>query len=150
MELENYATELEKHIENYEVINTGVSAKSIGWHIDHVLRVNNSVSKAMKESDPSKYSYSFNLTRSYIFTRNSIPRGRARAPKAVVATEKIEKSELLRRLKDNRAYMQSLSSLPPKSNFKHPYFGVLNLKQTIKFMRIHTEHHLKIMRDILK
>jgi hypothetical protein len=33
--------------------------------------------------------------------------------------------------------------------FEHPYFGKLKLKETIRFLEIHTQHHLDIIRDII-
>ena len=34
--------------------------------------------------------------------------------------------------------------------FRHLIFGNLNKKRTIRFLQIHTAHHLKIIQDILK
>jgi hypothetical protein len=33
--------------------------------------------------------------------------------------------------------------------FEHPYFGKLKLKETIRFLEIHTTHHLSIIEDIV-
>ena len=43
-----------------------------------------------------------------------------------------------------------MKELHANSNFKHPYFGVLNLKMTKRFLEIHTNHHLKIIKEILQ
>jgi hypothetical protein len=41
-----------------------------------------------------------------------------------------------------------LETLNANSYFTHPYFGDLNLKKTIWFLNLHTNHHLKIIKDI--
>ena len=48
-----------------------------------------------------------------------------------------------------REKLQMIKNLPSQSYIEHPYFGHLDVKQTLKFLKIHTQHHLKIARDIL-
>ncbi|MFN8364825.1 MAG: hypothetical protein U0T78_06125 [Cloacibacterium normanense] len=38
-----------------------------------------------------------------------------------------------------------IKNLPSQSYIEHPYFGHLDVKQTLKFLKIHTQHHLKIV-----
>jgi hypothetical protein len=33
--------------------------------------------------------------------------------------------------------------------FHHPFFGHLKLNKTIKFLEIHTNHHLQIIHEII-
>ncbi len=44
----------------------------------------------------------------------------------------------------------SAEKLNTNNNFKHHYFGYLNLKPTKKTLSIHANHHLKINKDIIK
>ena len=53
-------------------------------------------------------------------------------------------------LKNTYQAITYLKDCEANQYFMHPFFGQLNKKQTIKFLEIHTEHHLKIIRDILK
>ena len=89
------------------------------------------------------------LGRFCLFTRY-IPRGKGKAPKIVMPTDDIKEEQLRDQLSLARKNIDDISSINGNATFKHPYFGVLNKKQTIKFVEVHTKHHLKIMRDILK
>lgn len=150
MLLKKEIQELEEHLKNADKINLSVSQKGVDWHIDHTLRVINGVGIALKTSNPDTYKWKFNWVRTYIFLIGYIPRGKGRAPKSVVAHEEIQIENLKKNLLSAKEILQEIDTLPSNSNFKHPYFGILNLKMTIKFLRIHTRHHLKIMDDIVR
>jgi hypothetical protein len=77
-----------------------------------------------------------------------IPRGKGRAPQHTLPQEKITKEELLVHLKKAKDASRNLKDLTVGKTFKHPLFGWLNLKESSRFMKIHTHHHLKIIRDI--
>jgi len=64
--------------------------------------------------------------------------------------DKITLEDLQTQFEIAKKTIKDLETLDPKSNFKHPLFGRLNLKQTRFFLIIHTKHHLKIIEDILK
>jgi hypothetical protein len=80
----------------------------------------------------------------------TIPRGKAQAPKVVIPVEEITVDSLQESLKNTHQAITYLKDCEENQYFMHPFFGQLNKKQTIKFLAIHTEHHLKIIRDILK
>ena len=79
-----------------------------------------------------------------------IPRGKAKAPKVVIPTHVATHEELKAKLQAAKNNILKLNSFSENSFFKHPFFQDLNVKQTEKFLLIHTKHHLKIIEDILK
>jgi len=57
---------------------------------------------------------------------------------------------LTTQLEHAKQALKIIDSLPNKVYFKHPYFGHLNKPKSIRFLAIHTRHHLKIMAKIVK
>jgi len=141
--------QLENQIDNHEKLNLTVSESSIGWHLDHSLMVINGIIIQLKNSNPEQYKWRFNLSRFYIQTINKIPRGKGKAPKVVQPTEIASKEILTTKLEAARINIQELENLHQNSYFTHPYFGNLNLKNTLWFLNLHTYHHLKIINDII-
>jgi hypothetical protein len=147
--LENELAKLEQSLSHRDKSNQNISHVGVAWHLDHSLKVINSICGMLATSDPAEYHWKFNFPRHIVFTLSRIPRGKGRSPKAVLPPGEISKEALVLQIGQAREAIEKLNSLPPKSNFKHPYFGVLNLKQSQKFMRLHSAHHLKIIRDIV-
>ena len=149
MFLQSAINSIENSLPHYKKVNAKVSQKSVGWQLDHTLRVIIGVSKVLATSNPEDYQWKFNKTRFVIFLLNKIPRGKGRAPKQVVNSEEVTIDELQSLIEKAKEGLQVMENLPEKANFNHPYFGMLNLKQTKRFMKIHTQHHLNIVKDIL-
>ncbi|MHB1148253.1 MAG: DUF1569 domain-containing protein [Lutibacter sp.] len=150
MNIQKSILALEKAIPFYEQHQKLVSEKNVAWHLDHSLKVINSVCEGLKASKPENYKSTFSILKFYIFLRGRIPRGRATAPKSVVSNEEILKSSIESQLALAKTNLQEIKKLPVKSNFDHPYFGKLSLKKSQHFLAIHTNHHLGIVNDILK
>ena len=149
MVLEKEVNELEALMPFYNVKNSNVSSRGVDWHIDHCLKIITGVSDLLRSSNPDDYKWKFNVTRFYVFIKGAIPRGKAKAPKAVNNKEEILLKDLESQLTEVKNKISGLENLPAKANFKHLYFGCINRDETIKFLTIHTNHHLKIMRDII-
>ncbi len=131
--------------------NTNVSAASVGWHIEHSLLVANGIISALKKSDPAQYKWQFNFPRFVVMTvLNKIPRGRGKAPESVRPKGDFTIESLKAKAEATIERLSELNGIDSNSNFKHPYFGQLNLKLAIQFIEIHTQHHLNIIDDILK
>ena len=141
--------QLESNIANSDTVNTDVSAASVGWHIEHCLLIFNGVIEATKNSNPADYKWKFNFTRLVVYTMNKFPRGKAQAPERVRPVGDIDIERLKKSIEMVRPRIEILNTLQPNNFFTHPYFGKLNLKNTVKFLEIHTNHHLKIINDIL-
>ncbi len=142
--------EVASYIALRDTINLEVSEASIAWHMDHIYLMVNQLHKALEYSDESNYKAEFNKTRDYVFTSNTLPRGKVTAPEAVRPAENVTINTLQMHYDQALATVEKLPTLPENKHFNHPILGTMNRDETIKFLTIHTKHHLKIIRDILK
>lgn len=141
---------IEDCIQFKERKNLKVSKATVGWHLDHSLKVLNNVLLAIKESDPKLYKKQFNSLRFITFTLGKFPRGKAKSPKRVLPPEIIETNAIEKQLEEVKRNIGFLAEVEETQFFEHPFFNHLNKKQTLKFLGMHTNHHLKIIKDILK
>ena len=147
--LDSQLTEMEEAIpfKNTEV--PSVSKASVGWHLAHNLKVMLSILHGLKISDPAQYRKTFSWKKELVYLTGKIPRGKARAPKNVIPEENVSEVKLQEQISTVRKQIMEIPMLPQKAFFEHPYFGHIKRDETAKFLVIHTEHHLKIIRDIL-
>lgn len=148
--LKKQLSQIELFIPLMDKQNSKVSISTVGWQLDHTLKVFNAVSESTKRSNPEKYERKFNLWRTILFPLGYFPRGKARAPKYVLPPEIITTNDLNTQLLVAKEHITTLNSLNKTMYFKHPIFGLLAKKQTLRFLQMHTHHHLKIIHDILK
>ncbi|MDI9256681.1 DinB family protein [Flavobacterium sedimenticola] len=141
--------QIEDYLQYHKKANLTVSQSTVGWQLDHSLLVIIGIVNQLEQSNPENYQWRPNWKRTYIQLRNSIPRGRAKAPKLVRPIETASLDDLQSKLATAKEKTALLQSLPANSYFTHPYFGDLNLKSAIWFLKLHTNHHLKIVNDIL-
>lgn len=141
---------IDSHIKNSKLLNMHVSKADIDWHLDHILKVIKSVYKALEASEPEQFKGDINAVRVAVFISGKIPRGVGRAPGQVMPTEATSTESLLNQLDEVRQLVDKFDILPEKAFFKHPVFGNLNKKQSMRFLEIHTSHHLHIIKDIVK
>ena len=142
--------ELANYITDFNQSNQAISEASVGWHIEHSLLVIKQITATVAQSEPKLYKSKFNMSRFFVFLSNTIPRGKAKAPKVVIPAENIILETLQESLKNTYQAVAYLKDCQEQQYFMHPFFGQLNKKQTLRFLAIHTQHHLKIIRDILK
>ena len=141
---------IEANIQFKDKENLSISKSTVGWQLDHSLKVIIKVSEWTAQSNPQDHKRNFNFMRLIMFTLGYIPRGKGKAPKYVVPPEVITTEDLNNQLEIAKNQISILNDLPQGVYFKHFIFGMLSKKQTLRFLEIHTKHHLKIVRDILK
>lgn len=143
-------SELDQYIILCAKADLKVSRSSIGWHIEHSLKVIHQIVETLEKSNPNEYKWRFNFWRIVVITFQKIPRGRGKAPEAVLPVGEISMEILKQSMDKAKSSLKKIKNLDPNAHFAHPYFGLLNLKPTQIFLAIHTNHHLKIIKDIAK
>jgi hypothetical protein len=149
-QLEQLLKAIDNAIPKYHLVHPATSRSSVGWHIEHSLLTIDAIIHTAEKSDPNNYKWKFNFKRTLVFTINKIPRGRAQAPKRVQPQTEIDIETLQAHIISTTKNLKKLDNLKANNYFEHPFFGKLNLKPTIKFLTIHTKHHLDIINDIIK
>ncbi|AXG68464.1 hypothetical protein KORDIASMS9_00679 [Kordia sp. SMS9] len=142
--------EIEQYVAFRNSRNPAISKADVAWHLDHVLKTINRITEVLENSDPKVYEGSFNFTKMASLTAGFIPRGKVQSPPSVRPPAIIVTDDILKQLTESRKNIEKLKTLEATTNFNHPMFGMLNKAQTIRFLEVHTNHHLKIISDILR
>ena len=148
--INNLLDNLEAQIANYSKLNQAVSEGNVGWHIVHSCLVIDSVCGAVCKSDDTKFIKKFSFKAFVVLLVNSFPRGKAKAPSFTMPSEQLSPASVLQSIQTSRKSIEALAKAGKNQYFTHPIFGDLNAADTFKFLAVHTNHHLKIIKDILK
>jgi len=147
--LENNLKQIENYIPDYEKINPAISKANVAWHLDHNLKVINAVITNMKASDVTLFRNNFSFLGKVFFTLGFFPKGKAKAPKHVMPPEIIVKEDIIKQLMEAIENIKEIDKLSKNSYFRHPLFGHIPKRRVVRFLNIHTNHHLKIIKNIL-
>ncbi|MEM7187367.1 MAG: DUF1569 domain-containing protein [Bacteroidota bacterium] len=148
--MDGYVAEIEEKIAFRDAHSPEVSKADVAWHLDHMLKTVNEICKALEASDPQKFEGSINLMRTMSLSLNYIPRGRAKSPSVVRPPEVIVTEDLYSQLETAKQQLSTVFELDEKAHFKHPVFGTIARGNALRFIEVHTKHHLKIVRDIIE
>lgn len=148
--LQAQLNEMKQYISEKDVKKPSVSSAPVDWHLSHSLKVINNIITNLESSDPEDFKKEFSFWKILIFLTRKIPRGRARSPKVVLPPDEITVKDLENEWRKAKQNVHLLNTFPRKAHFEHPYFKHLDRNQTKTFLEIHTEHHLKIIREILE
>lgn len=141
-----------KELEAYRLLkdqeNQLISNGSLYWHIAHNLLVIQQVMVALPLSNPKDFKNKISFYKTIVFLTKKIPRGKVKAPR-LVRPEVQDIETINKQFIVVNEHLQNLDSIDKNQYFEHPFFGDIKKKDAIVFLEIHTEHHLKIIRDIL-
>ena len=125
-----------------------VSKATVGWHIAHSYLViikscENLLGNAGRPSQNPKW-----FQQEVFFILRRIPRNKIQAPEFVVPIDYSEKE--IKRLYNKTITLIEQVERITNGYLSHPFLGPIKLKRVPLFLRIHTAHHLQIIREIIK
>lgn len=132
-----------------ETLAPEVSGWTVGQQIFHCCLTIRRVTAALSRSGPEPAKPKLTTIGRLVLTTGRISRGRGTAPAAVVVDVPPSVLEVRRIVEKARASVGRFDQVPDTGRFKHPYFGVLDMERSRRFLEIHNEHHLAIIKDIL-
>ena len=150
MALEKLLKKIESLVPEISRENPEVSKASVGWHLEHCLMIINGSLNGLTMANPKDYNPKFSIKKFIFLSFGRIPRGKINAPKQFVPLETPTKENIGTLLNLAKERLGAVENLPSKSYITHPFLGDLDKKTTLKFWEIHTNHHLKIIDDILQ
>lgn len=148
--LNKQLTQIQLFIQDDDRVNTNVSTASTYWHIEHCLKIIDGVITILQQANPADHKPTFSVMKMVVMTTGYIPRGKARAPKETTPDGTPTKAKIKAMCDQALVKLETLKTVPQAACFKHPLFGWLRKKESLRFLGIHTAHHLKIIKDIVR
>ena len=146
--MKNY--DFKKYLNKISVKSMAVSNWSVGEHIDHICNVTIFIDSNLRASDPKINFEKFSFVKLFVLYFGHIPRGRGKSPTEVIPNQMIEIETLTTKIFHAQKVREGMVDLNSGLWITHPIFGVLKFKNAVKFLYIHTRHHIKIIEDIIR
>ncbi|MDA0752462.1 MAG: DUF1569 domain-containing protein [Bacteroidetes bacterium] len=128
--------------------NEHISRWSIGQQAEHVIRATSAFTvQILRNRKPDGSGVQKPIT-AQLLAHGMIPRGVADAPEATLPQLSTSPEELETLLLKARKRVSRLVEVHPESVANHPYLGEMDRDEIFRFMVIHLDHHLAIMREI--
>jgi len=150
IEVQSQLNKIESFLPKIHVTNEKVSKASVGWHLEHSLLILNGSLKGLTMTNPDNYNPKSSIKKFVFLNFGLIPRGKIKSPKQFIPLETPTKESVEKFLNLAKERLEAVKNLSAKSYITHPFLGDLDKKATLIFLRLHTNHHLKIVDDILK
>ncbi|MDW3194377.1 MAG: hypothetical protein R8G66_18520 [Cytophagales bacterium] len=148
--MSTHFVKIEEYLQHRDMRNTEVSQADVAWHLDHILKVIDRLYGGVEVSKAEDFPGSnFSVQKEIVFLLGDFPRGVAQAPESVTPPETILTEDIIRQLEDAKARISEASQLNPDQFVNHPVFGPMGRNEALRFIEIHTDHHFKIIEDIL-
>ncbi len=147
---DNQLKEIESLVQFRDQKDSNISEADVEWHLDHMLKVINRIYDSLEKSDPEEFSWSPNPLKALVFFTGTMKRGVGKSPDSVRPPANISTTDIEDQIEEAKSKLMQFDDLHEKSHFYHYAFGTLDLQDAKRFVEIHTDHHLKIIRDILK
>lgn len=138
---------------------TSVSGWSVAQHIDHVLRAMGAglaaVRKLLSNAESENPEAEMSAPARRILRSGLIPRGAAQTPPAVAPAKEPDVSQLISNVDRLEGRTRELDDQAPSiaaataGSVDHPLLGPFGANDWVRFVRVHTEHHLIIAEQIL-
>lgn len=149
--LSEHFMKIEQYLEKRDARKTEVSHADVAWHLDHILKVIDRLYGGVEASKAEDFPGSrFSVQKEIVFLLGDFPRGVAQAPESVTPPETILTEDIIRQLEDVKERLSKASQLDPDQFVEHPVFGPMGRNEALRFIEIHTDHHFKIIEDILE
>ncbi len=142
-----HVADLRTALAHAEVHAPAVSQWSVGNHVHHCCLAMIGICWLLESSTPPMPPSKFSMRTTVVLLSGWIPRGRGKSPESVLPTD-TSMGELESLVDRSERAVVEAHHLDPQSWFKHFAFGVLDRDKTLRFIRIHNGHHLRIIEDI--
>jgi DinB family protein len=128
-----------------------VSKWSPAEHLDHSLRVASAVLKRLL-SPAAPLPQGINMLGRAVLFAGWFPRGRGESPENLRGAP-ATRQELHAAIEEVQRLINGAEQddrpMERRPIVRHPFFGGLNAAQAMRFLVVHNNHHLKIIRDII-
>lgn len=130
-----------------------ISAWSPAQHLDHMVKVSSALTGLILNFETPRLARGITITGRAVLALGWIPRGRGKAPERLHGTH-VTRDELLASLDALAAKVQRVDATHLVASrgpiAPHPIFGGLTPRQALRFITVHNNHHMRIVRDVLR
>lgn len=135
-----------------------VSDWSPAQHLHHVAAVNQRILDQLMQVEGDAAGDTTgrpNIAGYVVLLMGRLPRGRGRSPAPFRPPEAVDRDALARGIDANHEHLERLADhlkvlRQSSRRFPHPVLGDLDASEWVRFARVHTGHHHRIIRDVLR